>query len=56
MTSDRKFVDGISFLREGEVNFDTYGRITAPLKSWNFEEDKPMIGMFGKQNSRDNIK
>ena len=55
LTSDRKFVDGISFLREGEVNFDTYGRITAPLKSWNFEEDKPMIGMFGKHN-RDNIK
>ena len=48
-------MDGISFLRDGEANFDTYGTITAPLKNWNFEEDKPMIGVFG-ENVRDNIK
>ena len=55
LTSDGRFVDGISFLRDGEADFDTYGTITAPLKVWNFEEDKPMIGVFG-ENVRDNIK
>ena len=56
MTRDSKFVDGIAFLRDGKTGFDTYGRINYPVKAWNFEEGKPMIGMFGKNNRDNKIK
>ena len=53
LTRDRKYIDAIAFLRDGEVNFDDYGEINQPLKRWNFSEDKPVIGYFGKINQDD---
>ena len=50
LTRDMKYVDGLAFLRDGSVNFDDYGEIDNPLKRWTFEEDKPVIGYFGKIN------
>ena len=53
LTNDRKYIDAIAFLRDGEVNFDDYGEVNQPLKRWNLPEDKPVIGYFGKINQDD---
>ena len=37
LTIGGRFIDGIQFLRDGSVNFDTFGRITAPIETWTFD-------------------
>ena len=31
MTIGGRFIDGIQFLRDGSVNFDTFGKISGPI-------------------------
>ena len=50
LSRDMKYIDGIAFLRDGEVNFDDFGSINNPLKRWNFSDDRPVIAYYGKIN------
>ena len=54
MKNDGSFVNAIAFHIEGQEP-QVYGTIDAPLESWEFQENKPLIGLYGKANADEKI-